>query len=113
MRRLYRQRGYVLTEDVPAPSVVTLNAAVAAEGVNELLALYTGARPLQPYRLYDFCAGRWESLGAGRRPGCIVCGEGGYTALGDLEPPPPATTLAILPALPASPAAPVPAAQER
>jgi molybdopterin/thiamine biosynthesis adenylyltransferase len=113
MRRLYRQRGYVLTEDVPAPSVVTLNAAVAAEGVNELLALYTGARPLQPYRLYDFCAGRWDSLGAGRRPGCIVCGEGGYVALGDLEPPPPATTLAVLPALPASPAAPVQAAQGR
>ena len=73
LRRLYRQRGYVLTEDVPAPSVVTLNAAVAAEGVNELLALFTGARPLQPYRLYDFRRGRWDSLGAGRRAGCIVC----------------------------------------
>ena len=99
MRRLYRQRGYVLTEDVPAPSVVTLNAAVAAEGVNELLALFTGARPLQPYRLYDFRRGRWDSLGAGRRADCIVCGEGGYRALGDLEPPPPETTLATLPGL--------------
>ena len=38
MRAHYRRRGYVLTEDVPQPSVVTLNAAVATEAVDELLA---------------------------------------------------------------------------
>jgi molybdopterin/thiamine biosynthesis adenylyltransferase len=103
MRPLYRERGYVLTEDVPAPSVVTLNAAVAAEGVNELLALFTGARPLQPYRLYDFRAGRWEALGARRRQDCVVCGPGGYLGLGDLEPIRGAPALAAIPAVPAVP----------
>jgi molybdopterin/thiamine biosynthesis adenylyltransferase len=104
LRPLYRRRGYVSTEDVPAPSVATLNAAVAAEGVNELLALFTGARPVQPYRLYDFRAGRWDALGAGRREDCVVCGTGGYRALGDLEPPPATATLALdrVPVVPAA-----------
>jgi molybdopterin/thiamine biosynthesis adenylyltransferase len=104
MRPLYHERGYVLTEDVPAPSVATLNAAVAAEGVNELLALFTGARRLQPYRLYDFRAGRWDTLSARRREDCIVCGAGGYRALGDVEPPPGVPALGGGPGVPVPPA---------
>jgi molybdopterin/thiamine biosynthesis adenylyltransferase len=104
LRALYQARGYVTTEEVPAPAVATLNLAVAAEGTSELIALLTGARRLHPYLLYDWCTARWTALEASRRETCVVCGPSGYASLGDREPPPAVQEELWLPPYP-SPAA--------
>lgn len=58
-----RKNGYVTGLDVPAPSVVSLNGAIASIAVNELALYLTGARPVQIYSELDL-------LGTGRtKPG--------------------------------------------
>lgn len=82
-----RRRGYVTGMDVRAPSVVSLNAAVAAAAVNELAVWVSGIRPITAFIEFDL-------LGSGRNvrsqwltprqveadPGCIQCSIAG---LGD------------------------------
>ncbi|MGH2355297.1 MAG: hypothetical protein ACRDJN_27115, partial [Chloroflexota bacterium] len=58
----------------------------------------------RPYLLYDFREARWQALAAARRDGCAVCGQGGYAALGDREPPPSVPSVTELPSLPVLPA---------
>src|SRR5207245_5284057 len=55
-----RRRGYVKGMDVPAPSVVSLNAAIAAAAVNELAVWVSGAREVSPFVEVDL-------LGKGRK----------------------------------------------
>jgi molybdopterin/thiamine biosynthesis adenylyltransferase len=48
-----RYRGYITGMDIPAPSVVSVNAAIAAIALNELAIYLTGARPINPLTLID------------------------------------------------------------
>jgi hypothetical protein len=74
------ERGYVRGLGVSAPSVVSLNAAVAAIAVNEFAIFFSGLRPLTHYTELDLLGagrgskGQWASP---RRdaadPACVVC----------------------------------------
>jgi molybdopterin/thiamine biosynthesis adenylyltransferase len=48
-----RRRGYVQGLDDPAPSVVSLNGALAALGVTEFAVCVSGLRPVQPLTVLD------------------------------------------------------------
>ena len=115
MRRLYRQRGYVLTEDVPAPSVVTLNAAGRGGGRERAPGpLHRGpsSAALPPVRLPARAVGQPRRRAPGglhrlRRRRLPGPGRPGATSTGDDAGDPPA-----LPALPST-QAPAPAAYGR
>lgn len=86
-KKTRRERGYVKGMDVKAPSVIGLNASVAASGVNEFSLFMGGQRPVNFYTEVDL-------LGNGRKtksqwmtprlikpkPGCVQCAR---TGLGD------------------------------
>ncbi len=83
-RALQVQRGYVKGMDVPAPSVVSLNAAVTAAAVNEFAIMVSGLRPANVFTGLDLLGTAYEAKGqrAGPRrvravPGCVVCSTAG------------------------------------
>jgi molybdopterin/thiamine biosynthesis adenylyltransferase len=85
-------RGYVRGMDVPAPSVVSLNAAVASLAVNEFATFFSGLRPVSFFTDLDL-------LGSGRPiksqwltprrvtadPGCVVCPLAGLGDRADVD----------------------------
>jgi len=83
-RSLQVQRGYVKGMDVPAPSVVSLSAAVTAAAVNEFAIMVSGLRPANIFTEIDLLGTAHEVKGqrAGPRrvreaPGCVVCTTAG------------------------------------
>ncbi len=73
-------RGYVRGMDVKAPSVVSLNAPLAAIAVNELAIFVSGVRPVHLYTEFDLLGvgrpvkSQWVTSGrVDKRPGCIEC----------------------------------------
>lgn len=73
-------RGYVRGMDVKAPSVVSLNATLAAIAVNELAIFVSGVRPVHLYTEFDLLGvgrpvkSQWVTPGrVDKRPGCIEC----------------------------------------
>ena len=85
-RRQRRTHGYGLEPQEPAPQVMFLNMAVAAQAVGEFMKLVTGMGPTQSYVLYDCLAATMTSLRATGRASCVVCGAGSPAGLGDREP---------------------------
>jgi hypothetical protein len=94
-RALRRGLGYVVGADEEAPpSVITLNALVAAIGLEMLVTYLTGFGSARSYVRYDSLAARLETIPFAKRPDCPVCGEDGVEGLGDdeaerLQPPTP------------------------
>lgn len=84
-RERARARGYISGLDVPAPSVVSLNAAAAAAVVNELSVWISGLREPVLYQDIDLLGsgravgGQWQTprLRAGRTEGCVHCALAG------------------------------------
>lgn len=81
------EMGYISELDIEAPSVVSLNAAIASAAVSEFAVFVSGLRPVTPLTDYDLLgnarpiAGQW--LGPVRltaTSGCIQCSVAG---LGD------------------------------
>ena len=79
-----RRRGYVTGMDVPAPSVVSLNGAIASMALNEFAIYVSGSRPVSPLMELDLL-GNGRSLAAqwtvprrvARNPGCVTCAQAG------------------------------------
>ena len=81
---LDREHGYIRGLEVKAPSVISLNTAVAATAVSELAVFISGLRPANPHTELDL-------LGGGRSiksqwmiptrvtadPGCVQCAAAG------------------------------------
>ena len=74
------ERGYVRGMDVSAPSVVSLNAAIAAAAVNEFAIAVSSLRPLNVFTDFDVLGTAYEAKGqrlAARRvfaePNCVAC----------------------------------------
>jgi molybdopterin/thiamine biosynthesis adenylyltransferase len=84
-RAQHRARGYIPTEDVPAPSVIFLNALLASLAVGELLNLIAPYRVQTPILYYFMQTQELRRVEAVRNPGCAVCGAGGRLAMGDLD----------------------------
>jgi molybdopterin/thiamine biosynthesis adenylyltransferase len=85
MRAEHQARGYIPTEDVPAPSVVFLNALLASLAVGELLNLVAPYRAQTPILYYFMQTQELRRVEAARNPACAVCGAGGRLAMGDLD----------------------------
>lgn len=87
-RAEHQRRGYIPTEDIPAPSVVFLNAILASLAVGELLNLVAAFRPAVSILYYFMQTQELRPVAAGRRDDCVVCGANGQLAMGDLDPAP-------------------------
>jgi len=81
----HQARGYIPTEDMPAPSVIFLNATLASLAVGEFLNLVSGYRPPSAILYYFMQTQELRRITAVRNPACVVCGASGRLALGDLE----------------------------
>lgn len=73
-------RGYVRGMDIKAPSVVSLNATLAAVAVNELAVFVSGVRPVHVYTEFDLLGvgrprkSQWVTpRRVERDPGCVHC----------------------------------------
>jgi molybdopterin/thiamine biosynthesis adenylyltransferase len=83
-REFMRRNGYVTGVTVRAPSVVALNASLAAAAINELAVYVSGLRPVSPLAEYDLLGagravkGQWSTpVRVERRTGCPVCENAG------------------------------------
>lgn len=81
----HQARGYIPTEDIPAPSVVFLNATLASLAVGEFLNLIAPYRDSAAILYYFLLTQELRKINAVRNPDCVVCGTRGRLALGDLE----------------------------
>lgn len=86
-RELMRRRGYVTGMDIKAPSVVALNAGLAASAASEFAVYVSGARPIQPFSELDLLGvgrsvkGQWLTpVRVSQKSGCPACE---YTGTGD------------------------------
>jgi len=73
-------RGYVRGMDVKAPSVVSLNATLAAIAVNEFAVFVSGVRPVHSYTEFDLLGvgrplrSQWVTpKRVAKMPSCIEC----------------------------------------
>lgn len=87
-REMRQRAGYVQGQDMPSPSVVSLNGTVASLGVTEFINLVCGIRKVNTYVCYDMQSNNIvsETLLAEPDDACLVCGNSGMKALGDLKP---------------------------
>lgn len=92
-QRVFAQgRGYVIGAHVPAPAVVSLNAALAAAAVNEFSVLVSGFRNVQSLTELDLLGGARAIPGqwltpqrVDRNPHCVECSCAGLAADADVE----------------------------
>jgi molybdopterin/thiamine biosynthesis adenylyltransferase len=91
-REFMRRRGYVDGMNVRAPSVVALNAALAAAAANEFAMYVSGARPVQPLLELDLLGvgrsvkGQWLTpIRVSQKPGCPACDLAGLGDKADIE----------------------------
>jgi len=87
-----RRNGYVTGVHVRAPSVVALNASLAAAAINELAVYMSGLRPVSPLAEYDLLGtgravkGQWSTpVRVERRAGCPACENAGAGDEADCE----------------------------
>jgi hypothetical protein len=91
-REFMRRRGYVAGMDVKAPSVVALNAALAAAAASELAVYISGARSVQPLSEFDLIGtgrsvkSQWLTpVRISRKPGCPACDLAGTGDRAEIE----------------------------
>lgn len=91
-REFMRRRGYIAGMDIKAPSVVALNAALAATATNEFAIYISGARPVQPLSELDLLGngravkGQWLApVRVSRKPGCPACEHAGMGDQANIE----------------------------
>lgn len=91
-REFMRRQGYVAGMNVRAPSVIALNAALAAAAASEFAVYISGARPVQPLLELDLLGvgrsvkGQWLTpVRASRKPGCPACDLAGLGDKADIE----------------------------
>jgi molybdopterin/thiamine biosynthesis adenylyltransferase len=91
-REFMRRNGYVTGMDIRAPSVVALNAALAAAAASEFAVYVSGARPVQPLSELDLLGvgrsvkGQWMTpVRVSRKPGCPACELAGIGDQADIE----------------------------
>ena len=78
-------RGYIVEDDQPTPAILFLNSLLASLAVAEFVNLWTGFRPPVPLLYYDLLGSRLTPARAEQQSSCLVCGEGGSLAYGDLQ----------------------------
>jgi molybdopterin/thiamine biosynthesis adenylyltransferase len=91
-REFMRRQGYIAGMDIKAPSVVALNAALAAAAASELAMYVSGARPVQPLLELDLLGvgrsvkAQWLTpVRVSRKPGCPACDLAGLGDKADVE----------------------------
>jgi hypothetical protein len=83
-REFVRRQGYVKGLEIKAPSVVSLNAALAAAAVNEFAIYISGLRQIHPFTEFDILGvgrkikSQWMTpVRVEKKPGCPVCANSG------------------------------------
>jgi molybdopterin/thiamine biosynthesis adenylyltransferase len=80
------QRGYISGIDIPAPSVVSLNAVVSSVAINEFAVLISGIRGINVFTQYDLLGNisggnipsqRLSPMLHKKRKGCVTCSHSG------------------------------------
>jgi molybdopterin/thiamine biosynthesis adenylyltransferase len=91
-REFMRRRGYVTGMDVKAPSVVALNAALAAAAASEFAVYISGARSVQPLSELDLLGNgrsvksQWLTpVRVSRKSGCPACELAGTGDRAEIE----------------------------
>lgn len=91
-RDFMRRRGYIAGMDIKAPSVVALNAALAAAAASEFAIYVSGARPVQPLLELDLLGigravkGQWLTpVRVTKKPGCPACENSGIGDHAEIE----------------------------
>ena len=85
-RKVHQQRGYIPSEDIPAPAVVFLNGVLSSLAVAEFLNMLTAFRPAQRLTYYFLHDQTMRAVDVSdRRPDCAACIPTGRMAQGDLE----------------------------
>lgn len=91
-REFMRQRGYVDGLNVEAPSVIALNAALAAAAASEFAVYVSGVRPVQALLELDLLGvgravkGQWLTpVRVSRKPGCPACELAGVADKAEIE----------------------------
>lgn len=91
-REFMRRQGYVRGMDVTAPSVVALNAAVAAAAASEIAVYVSGLRPVSPLSEIDLLGlgrtvkSQWQTpIRVAKKPGCPVCEMSGAGDRAEIE----------------------------
>lgn len=79
-----RRRGYITGIGVPAPAVVSLNAAASATAATEFGVLTSGVRPVNVFTEVDLLGAirptpaQWMTpMAVARDPQCVICSHGG------------------------------------
>jgi len=91
-REFTRRRGYIDGMDIRAPSVVSLNAALAAAAASEFAVYVSGVRPVQALLELDLLGvgrvvkGQWQTpVRVARKPGCPACELAGLADRAEIE----------------------------
>jgi hypothetical protein len=82
-RAVYRQRGYVVGDEIIQPQVVQLNGLIVNLALNECMNLFTSFKEYQPYLVYDALKPGVLAISVKSVPGCLHCSVAG---LGDAQP---------------------------
>jgi molybdopterin-synthase adenylyltransferase len=82
-RAVYRQRGYVIGDEITQPQVVQLNGLIVNLAVTEFINLFTAFKESQPYLVYDALKPGILAIAVKTAPGCLHCSVAGS---GDAEP---------------------------
>lgn len=91
-REFMRRQGYVAGMDIKAPSVVALNAGLAATAASEFAVYVSGVRPIQAFSELDLLGagrsvkGQWlTAVRVSRKTGCPACEHAGTGDQADIE----------------------------
>jgi len=84
-RKLHQERGYIPTENIPAPSVGFLNGTLASLAVGEFLNLVTGFQEPSEIVYYFLKGQSMKRVRATKDAQCVACSNVGRFAMGDLE----------------------------
>jgi molybdopterin/thiamine biosynthesis adenylyltransferase len=68
-----RRYGYISGDDIPAPSVISLNGTIASIAVIEFIALLTGFRAPKHYTFYDMLEGKVVPRIVKPNQKCVAC----------------------------------------
>jgi molybdopterin/thiamine biosynthesis adenylyltransferase len=80
-----RRYGYIMEEDVPAPSVVSLNGTIASIAVTEFIALLTSFRAPRHYSFYDMLEEKVVHRIVKHNQKCVACAQKGLGDSADLK----------------------------
>ncbi len=76
---------YVQGDNVPAPSVISLNGTVVSLAITMMLGIFTSMPIQSRYLVYDAMQSKVRPVSATAKTGCFICSRSGVLARGDSQ----------------------------